>query len=114
MIFKNEAGSRFQNIKSRETGSLVSRDVIIVYYVYVLKNKYGKHYIGSTSNLESRLKQHNQNCVTSTKNKGPYTLIYQEQFTDKTLARKRENKLKSYKGNSIFIKLLEARSDPIV
>ncbi|MBU4418593.1 MAG: GIY-YIG nuclease family protein, partial [Candidatus Omnitrophica bacterium] len=80
--------------------------------MYVLKNQNGKHYIGSTSNLAIRLKQHNQNRVIATKNKGPYIVVYQEQFTDKTTARKRENKLKSFKGNSVFKRLLEIKIDP--
>jgi putative endonuclease len=83
-----------------------------MYYVYILKNGQGRHYIGSTENIESRLRQHNHNCVTATKNKGPYKLIYKEEFTDKTLARKRENKLKGFKGNSVFKRLLEEGSTP--
>ena len=86
----------------------------MVYYVYVLKNNQGRHYIGSTKDIKLRLKQHNQNCVTATKNRGPYSLIYQEQFDNKTIARKRENEIKSFKGNSVFKKLTETKLDPIV
>lgn len=86
----------------------------MAYYVYVLKSQAGKHYIGSTSNLITRLKHHNQNCVTATKNKGPYTIVYKEQLFDKTTARKRENVLKGYKGNIVFKRLLASYCDPIV
>lgn len=86
----------------------------MVYYVYVLRNDQGKHYIGSTRDIKLRLKQHNQNCVTATKNRGPYNLVYQEQFIDKTTALKRENEIKNFKGNSVFKKLIETKPDPIV
>lgn len=88
--------------------------VATMYYVYVLKNEQGRHYIGSASDIKSRLRQHNQNCVTSTKNRGPYSLAYQEQFINKTAARKRENELKSFKGNGVFKSLLEVKHDPVV
>ncbi|MFZ2385908.1 MAG: GIY-YIG nuclease family protein, partial [Candidatus Omnitrophota bacterium] len=42
-----------------------------MYYVYVLENDSGWHYIGSCGNIEERLKRHNQNSVRSTKHKGP-------------------------------------------
>ena len=86
----------------------------MVYYVYVLRNDQDKHYIGSTGDIKLRIKQHNQNCVTATKNRGPYSLVYQEQFTNKTEARKRENEIKSFKGNSVFKRLLTVKPDPIV
>lgn len=86
----------------------------MVHYVYVLRNSQGKHYIGSTRDVGLRLKQHNQNCVTATKNRGPYSLVYQEQFDNKTVACKRENELKSFKGNSVFKRLLRTKPDPVV
>lgn len=82
-------------------------------YVYVFENEQGKHYIGSCKDLKTRLKQHNQNCVCSTKNRGPYRIVYKESFGTKTEARKRENELKSYKDNSALKRLI-ASSVPIV
>lgn len=78
-----------------------------MFFAYVLKNKQGRHYIGSCGNPELRLKQHNQNSVMSTKNKGPFRIVYKEEFNSITQARKRENELKSYKGNSKFRRLIE-------
>lgn len=93
-------------------GSLV--EICMTYYVYVLKNQAGKYYIGSTSNLIARLKQHNLNCVSATKNRGPYIVVYKEPLPDRATARKRENILKSYKGNIVFKRLLAGNRDPIV
>ena len=78
-----------------------------MYYVYVLQNALGRYYIGSCENIETRLKRHNQNSVRSTKNKGPYKLVLKEEFSDKTAARRRENELKSCKGNIKFQKVIK-------
>ena len=79
-----------------------------MYYVYVLENDTGKHYIGSCEVLTIRLKRHNQNSVRATKYKGPFKLVYQEVFHTRTEARKRENQIKRYKGNSNFQALLKS------
>ena len=75
-----------------------------MYYVYVIKSeKNGKNYIGYTEDLEIRLLSHNQGKVRSTKAYKPYKLLYKEEFSDKTTARKRELFLKSGRGRD-FIK----------
>ena len=84
-----------------------------MFYTYILENAEGRHYIGSCSNIGLRLEQHNKNCVSSTKNKGPFRVIYKEEFNIKSDALKRENEIKSYKGNSKFKKLLVCL-DPVV
>ena len=77
-----------------------------MWYVYVLQNEAGKHYIGSCQDLQKRLRRHNQNSVRSTKNKGPFKIIFKEDCVTVTEARKRENQLKSYKGNDKFQRLI--------
>ena len=68
-------------------------------YVYILKSSVtGRHYIGSTRNLETRMKAHNAGRVRSTKSGKPYHLLYREEFSNYTDARKRENYLKSGPG----------------
>ena len=71
-----------------------------MYYVYVLKSKTVKMiYIGCTNNFEKRLKEHNNNKVSSTKHKGPWEIRYYEAFFSKTDAFQREKKLKqNYRG----------------
>ncbi len=87
-----------------------------MYYVYVLENGNGRHYIGSCEDIKARLKQHNQNEVSSTKNKGPFRVIYFEEFNTKTQSRIRENQIKSYKGGEAFKRLIskEEHFDPVV
>ena len=56
--------------------------------------------------MERRLFEHNHNNTQSLKNKGPFILIYKEQFINKLDATKRERQIKSYKGGNEFKKLL--------
>ncbi|MFZ2386009.1 MAG: GIY-YIG nuclease family protein, partial [Candidatus Omnitrophota bacterium] len=73
----------------------------------------GWHYIGSCGNIEERLKRHNQNSVRSTKHKGPFKVVYKEEFSGRSEARKRELEIKGYKGNDRYKRLL-VDSVPIV
>jgi putative endonuclease len=70
-----------------------------MYYTYILKSlKDGKYYYGSTSNLNSRLKEHNYGHVKSTKGHRPYKIHYFEKFHTKDEALKRELYFKSING----------------
>jgi len=78
-----------------------------MWFIYILQSyKSSKYYIGSTNNLERRLREHNQGKNKSTKNKGPWKIIYREQCSSELFARNRELKIKSYKGGNAFHKLL--------
>ena len=51
----------------------------IMYKVYIIKSeKTGRQYIGYTEDIDKRLKEHNDGKTRSTKNKGPWNLLYQE------------------------------------
>lgn len=68
-----------------------------MYYVYVLKStKNGKYYFGSTSDLKKRFYQHNHGYSTYTKTDAPWELVYYEAYCVKSLALKRELKIKQY------------------
>ena len=70
-----------------------------MYYVYVLESEAtGRRYIGSTENINERLKNHNSGKVRSTKAYRPYKIVYVEELETKTEARKREIFLKSGVG----------------
>ena len=50
-----------------------------MYYTYVLQSeKDGGFYIGFTKNLKLRFEEHLNGRVDSTKNRGPFKLIYYE------------------------------------
>lgn len=68
-------------------------------YVYVLKSKKDGHwYTGSTRDLRKRLNEHNVGRVFSTKQRGPFDLIYYEACVNEQDARAREKYLKSGPG----------------
>ena len=77
------------------------------YIVYILfSDKYSKHYTGFTSNLEMRLKSHNEFGHDWTSKYRPWKLIYSKEFDDKKAAIEHEKWLKSGVGRD-FIKTLE-------
>jgi putative endonuclease len=78
-----------------------------VYYVYILKSlKDNKYYIGSSSDVRKRLGFHNASLQRSTRNRVPFVLVYQEEFTNRCQALKREKQIKAYKGGDAFKKLV--------
>ncbi len=71
-----------------------------MFSVYVLHSeKFGKIYIGFTSDLPDRLKSHNELATKGfTVKFRPWTLIHSEDFQTKKEAMDREKQLKSGKG----------------
>lgn len=73
-----------------------------MHYVYLLKSKnFNQIYIGSTSDLRRRFKQHNDGENISTRRYLPWKLIYYEAFLSKKDAMTRELKLKNH-GKGIY------------
>ncbi|MEK7569858.1 MAG: GIY-YIG nuclease family protein [Patescibacteria group bacterium] len=69
------------------------------HYVYALQSlKDRKLYIGSTGDLEKRLKAHNAGQNISTANRRPFKLIFFEGFLTAPEARRREAYFKTTKG----------------
>lgn len=71
-----------------------------MFFVYILKNNRDQIYIGQTSNLEDRLNRHNSDREKYTKNKGPFEIIYKEEYDTRAEAMRREKQLKSSRGRS--------------
>lgn len=77
------------------------------YYVYILRSlKDGKYYIGSTSDVEARLKFHNSGLQRSTRNRIPFELVLFETYQSKQEAIQREFQIKSWKGGTAFKRLV--------
>ncbi|MFI5265376.1 MAG: GIY-YIG nuclease family protein [Candidatus Levyibacteriota bacterium] len=77
-----------------------------MHWVYIIQSRSSSHYyIGSTSDIPRRLHEHNSGKNRSTRNKGPYDLVYKEKYGTKQGALVRELKIKSYKGGNAFKKL---------
>ena len=68
-------------------------------WLYILKNEAtGRYYIGSTNNLDRRLKQHKSGSTRTTRVLKTHNLVYTENYDNILEARFREKKLKSYKS----------------
>ncbi|HWY26527.1 MAG TPA: GIY-YIG nuclease family protein [Candidatus Angelobacter sp.] len=78
-----------------------------MFFVYVLQSRItGRLYTGSTSDLEARLVHHNSDQSFSTKHRGPWALMYQEQFATLAEAMRRERYFKTGKGRDELKRIL--------
>jgi putative endonuclease len=74
-----------------------------VWFAYVLRSKIdGGFYIGMTSRLEARIREHNSGANRSTKARAPFVLAYVERFDSRSSARTREKYLKSGIGREFL------------
>ncbi len=76
-----------------------------MHYVYIIKSiKTKKIYIGYTSDLKRRLKEHNEGENYTTMRMLPIELVYYEAYKSKEDAKNREKQLKRYGNALIFLK----------
>jgi len=70
----------------------------LMHYVYLLQSelKKDKIYVGTTGDLERRLREHNSGGTYTTKWHQPYRIVYYEAYLDKQDALERERKLKHH------------------
>ena len=79
-----------------------------MFYNYVLQSvKNDNLYIGYTSNLKKRLKEHNQGLSKSTKPYMPWKLIYYEACLNEKDAKRREGYLKKTQGQRLLKRRLK-------
>jgi len=67
-----------------------------MYYVYLLKDRFDKIYIGYTSDLKRRLQRHARGYTPYLKMKRPVRLVYYEAYLSEKDAKAREKSLKNY------------------
>ena len=77
-----------------------------MYTVYILENKQGLLYKGYTADLQSRLVGHKSGKNPWTRSRGPWKLVYQEEFNNKKDAILREKFFKSGKGREYLKSVL--------
>ncbi len=89
-----------------------------MYFVYAIRSlQDGRIYVGFTTNLARRIKEHNSGSTRSTKGYRPWELIYYEEAPDRISARSREKYFKSgigkeklkkhYKDNAPIVQGIE-------
>ena len=71
-----------------------------IWYVYILRCSNGSPYVGFTSDIDRRIKEHNHKKIHYTKDKTPVSLICFTGFIDKYKALDYERYLKSGSGIS--------------
>ena len=77
------------------------------FYVYILRSlKNRSFYIGYSTDLKNRIKQHNNGESQSTKPFRPYKLIFYEAFLNEKDAKNREEYLKGGYGRKSIQKML--------
>ncbi len=77
------------------------------HFVYIVECRDGSYYTGWTNHLERRLEAHNQGKGAKyTRGRGPVKLVYQEEFSTKEEALRREYAIKqmSRSGKERLIK----------
>ena len=77
-------------------------------YCYILYSlKLNKYYVGSTTDLDRRVKEHNRGKEKFTATGTPWTLVYKEQFEAIIEARHREYYIKRMKSRKFIESLIQ-------
>ena len=75
--------------------------------VYILKSEKGKYYVGSTIDLEKRLRHHKGGFTPSTKRLGKLSLIFSQEYPTLKEARIIERKIKKLKRQDYIKKIIK-------
>ena len=97
--------------KALVVGSSPTQPTLGMAWVYILRGSCGRHYIGSTEDLQRRFAEHQRGKVHSTRRFGqPLELVATRKMPDTQSARLLERQLKAKKNPQVAIYLLE--NDP--
>jgi putative endonuclease len=78
------------------------------FYLYILQSEStNRFYIGQTKDLRKRFACHNANYSKSLKNRGPWRLVYTEEYATHSQAVRREKQIKSWKDREMIERLIE-------
>ena len=82
-----------------------------MFFTYILQSEVsGRYYIGSTDDLCRRLKQHNdpgyKHSKTTKRFRGPWKVVYCEEYPTRSEAMVRERQLKSWKSRKAIQELI--------
>jgi len=81
-----------------------------MYYVYILKCADNTLYTGITTELERRIDEHNgsDKGAKYTRVRRPVSLVYSEEYSDRSSASKREYEIKKKMSRAQKLKLIAA------
>ena len=75
--------------------------------LYILQSQStGRYYVGSTTNLEYRLKQHHAGHTHTTRRLANFIVVFSQEFPSITLARKAERQIKRWKRKEYIEKIV--------
>ena len=81
-----------------------------MFHLYILKSeKTSRYYVGSTADLNDRLRRHNSGYSKATKGGVPWMLVYSEEFQTKSQAYQRELEIKAWKSRVLIEDLIKAQ-----
>jgi putative endonuclease len=79
-----------------------------MFYTYIIQSQTsGRFYVGHTEDLDNRVHEHNSGESKSTRNKGPWKLVYSESFPSRAEAQKREYEIKSKKSSESIKRIIQ-------
>lgn len=79
-----------------------------MFYTYILQSKKNSQlYVGYTSDLKRKIREHNQGLNFSTKKYMPWEIIYYEACIEESDAKRREKYLKTTQGNRLIKRRLK-------
>ena len=82
-----------------------------MFYTYIIQSqKNGKYYTGSCSDIDERIKRHNEGATPSTKTGRPWKLVYSESYESNSDALKREREIKNKKSRKYIEYLISSKS----
>lgn len=76
-------------------------------YLYILEDKNGRFYIGSTQNLALRIQQHKNGHTQTTRNMNAPELVFSREYDTLAEARKFERRLKKLKRKDYIKKIVD-------
>jgi len=78
-----------------------------MHFVYILQSESTQRfYIGCAADVQARLAEHQRGQTKSTRGRGPWALVHQEEFNTSGEALGRERQLKSWKSHRSIEELI--------
>jgi putative endonuclease len=82
------------------------------FWVYILYSSgLNRFYIGSTGDLEGRLRRHNTNHRGYSGKANDWVIVHQERFIEKSAAQVREKQINSWKSRKLLLALIKKGSE---
>ena len=83
----------------------------MTHWVYILRSRStGSYYVGAAEDVDRRLFHHNAGLSPYTRGKGPWEVVYTEQYATKREALLREKQIKRMKSSAYIGEMIRGSS----